>query len=66
MFEITTENWTRQLDNLVNEEIDELIVKKGDFMEFREVWLVHPEKKQVYGTASLGGDILYRKVTKEE
>lgn len=55
-------NYTEKINLLVSGELEELVVEKKDFFEFREAWLIHPEKNSIKGEAGLGGKVTYRKI----
>lgn len=53
----------QQLEQLVNKEISELLIKKEDFITFRNFCLKHPEKDRIIGEAKLLGEVVYRYVS---
>lgn len=55
------QTFEEKIDALVAGEIEELLIEKDIFFEFREAWLNHPEKNKIYGEAGLGGKVVYRK-----
>lgn len=56
-----TENKFEQLlDQLEQGEIDELVVEKTEFLDFREVWLLRENRTSIVGEAGLNGKIIYR------
>lgn len=60
---LTTEEMSKQIEQLVNKEIEELLIKKEDFITFRDCWLKHPEKEHIIGEAKLFGEVVYRYVS---
>lgn len=54
-------SYEEQINALVTGELEELVVEKENFFEFREAWLTHPEKNSLVGEAGLGGKVVYRK-----
>jgi len=48
------------LEQLKSGEIQEYLVKKEDFMAFREVLINREDFKHFQGTAQRGGDTVYR------
>lgn len=47
------------LDKLKNGEINEFLVKKEDFMQFRSCLVKRPDFKHFRGIAQRGGDVLF-------
>ena len=47
-------------------ELEEIIVKREDFMTFREAWIQTENRVEIVGEAGLNGQIIYRfvKLTK--
>ncbi|MGB3161417.1 hypothetical protein [Carnobacterium sp.] len=54
---------TRQIEEniekLISGEKDEILIKKEDFMKFREIWLNHPDKNSIIGKANHFGEVSY-------
>ncbi|AGT31320.1 abortive phage infection protein [Geobacillus genomosp. 3] len=50
---------TKQITELRNGAIAELLVKKEDFLTFRAVLVKQPDFKQFRGIAQRGGHVLY-------
>jgi hypothetical protein len=50
---------TALLEQLKNGEIEECLVRKEDFLEFRKVLIKRPDFKRFRGSALRGGDIKY-------
>ncbi|MCA9765076.1 MAG: hypothetical protein KC455_01510 [Carnobacterium sp.] len=50
---------TENIEKLISGKTDEIFIKKEDFMAFREVWLNHPEKNSLIGTANHYGEVSY-------
>lgn len=48
------------LDKLQNGELTEYLVKKEQFLSFREVLVKREDFKHFHGIAKRGGDVLYR------
>ncbi|SJZ81035.1 hypothetical protein SAMN02745116_01489 [Pilibacter termitis] len=59
-----TNNQRKDLEDLLNGEIEEIYIKKEDFMNFREVLFESDKQEQVIGTAKIGGDVIYRRKEK--
>lgn len=57
---MTKEEIQQKLSALTNREVEELFIKKEDFMIFLEVWNQHPEKNNFIGEAGLSGNVIYR------
>lgn len=49
----------RLLDQLAAKEIEEYLVKKEDFLVFRQCLVKRPDFKHFRGVAQRGGDIIY-------
>ena len=47
------------IEKLIKRETNEIFIKKEDFMKFREIWLNHPEKNAIIGTANHYGEVSY-------
>lgn len=47
------------LDKLVKKEINEIEVKREDFLLFREAWSQRDDRKHIVGEAHLGGNVTY-------
>lgn len=47
------------VEKLVRGEMEEIIIKKEDFMKFREIWLNHPKKNSIIGKANHYGEVSY-------
>ena len=47
------------IEKLINGETKELVIKKEDFMQFREIWLSHSEKNFIIGKANHYGEVIY-------
>ena len=60
------EEMEKQITELVDGQIQELLVKKEDFMTFRTIWLSHPRKDEIIGEAKLHGEVVYRLVPIEK
>ena len=60
------EEMEKQVTELVDGQIQELLVKKEDFMTFRTIWLIHPRKDEIIGEAKLHGEVVYRLVPIEK
>ena len=54
------EEMEKQVTELVDGQIQELLVKKEDFMTFRTIWLSHPRKDEIIGEAKLHGEDVNR------
>lgn len=54
--------YVEKINLLISGELEELVIEKPDFFEFREAWLAHPEKNKLKGEAGLGGKVIYRKI----
>lgn len=46
-------------ESLRNGEIEQYLVKKEDFLAFREVLMVQKDKDKICGEAKKGGDVVY-------
>lgn len=57
---MTKKDFKQLLTELLNGELETLDIKKDEFIDFREVWAVHPERKKIIGEADYGGLIHYR------
>ncbi|WHZ31385.1 hypothetical protein QNK01_07825 [Desemzia incerta] len=62
---MTKEEIQQKIFALSNGEVEEINIQKEEFMLFLEVWNQHPEKNNVIGEAGLGGNVVYRRKTRE-
>lgn len=53
--------YVEKIEALLAGDITEIKIGKEDFFLFREVWIKHPQKNEIVGEASLGGNVVYRK-----
>lgn len=53
-------NYEELHDKLAAKEIDELHIKREEFMAFRDVWIKSEDRKHIRGEAHLGGNVTYR------
>lgn len=65
MVKLTKEEIQQKIFALSNGEVEEINIQKEEFMLFLEVWNQHPEKNNVIGEAGLGGNVVYRRKTRE-
>lgn len=65
MVKLTKEEIQQKLFALSNGEVEEINIQKEEFMLFLEVWNQHPEKNNVIGEAGLGGNVVYRRKSRE-
>ena len=56
---MTAEEVSQILDGLRNGELSEFMVKKEDFLAFRQVLVQRDDFKHFRGIAQRGGDVLY-------
>lgn len=47
-------------EQLKNGEIKEYLVKRDEFLEFRQILVKRPDFKYFHGIAQRGGDVLYQ------
>ena len=47
------------IERLRNGEIEQFLVKKENFLDFREVLMAQNDKEQICGEAKKGGDVVY-------
>lgn len=57
---MNAEEITRILTELKNGELQEYLVKKEDFLDFRQVLVKREDFKHFRGIAQRGGDVLYQ------
>ncbi|MBM7708296.1 hypothetical protein [Enterococcus lemanii] len=55
-------NFIEELQQLRDGEITEIIVKRDEFISFREVWLTLENREAYVGEAELEGTVVYRYV----
>ncbi|EOH98426.1 hypothetical protein UAY_02383 [Enterococcus moraviensis ATCC BAA-383] len=56
----------KQINELKEGTISELIIEPKDFTAFREVWKNLPDRMSIVGEAGLNGRIIYRYIKEEE
>lgn len=66
MMEINHYHYIEAINLLKTGELEEIIVKREDFMTFREAWMQTENRVEIVGEAGLNGQIIYRfvKLTK--
>ncbi|WP_088044008.1 hypothetical protein [Bacillus sp. EAC] len=47
------------INQLVNGEIQEIAIKKSDFLTFRQIIVAREDFKHIRGIAQHGGDVIY-------
>lgn len=52
--------YVERLEQLKRGEIKEIVVEREAFFEFRDAWLVRPDRASFIGEAGLNGKIIYR------
>ncbi len=58
--DVMAENdYQTQLDQLCNGDIDELVIKPDQFMDFQKVFQSYPSRSKIEGDAKHGGEIHY-------
>lgn len=65
MVKLTKEEIQQKIFALSNGEVEEINIQKEEFMIFLEVWNQHPKKNTVIGEAGLGGNVVYRRKSRE-
>ncbi|SEK29521.1 hypothetical protein SAMN04488700_2276 [Carnobacterium iners] len=58
--EMDSSQITENIEKLISGKTDEIFIKKEDFMIFREIWLNHPKKNSLIGTANHYGEVSYQ------
>jgi len=51
--------YQEMLDQLRSGEVTSILIKKDEFLQFRELLLKDPEFKQFRGDAKQGGDVVF-------
>ena len=52
-------NFSDLLEKLSNQELDSLEIQANEMMDFREAWMLREDRKNIVGTAHLGGSVTY-------
>lgn len=52
-------DYVELMNKLRSGELSELVVKPEEFMAFREAWSNYPGRKEIVGSATRGGTIVY-------
>ena len=57
---MTDNIYESKIKELIDGNLAELVIEQPEFMEFREVWRLHPRRKEIIGAAGLNGRITYK------